>query len=409
MTMNKPSADPQAVEFDPFSDEYFNDPTEVYRRLRDEAPVYFSERYGFYALSRFADVLAAHRDWESLSSAHGIDLFTLSMNPELVRNFRSIIMMDPPEHDRLRALVSRVFTPRAVTSLEPMIREVVSSFLDPLDDATEFDAVADFSARFPIEIISRMLGVPEGDREAIRERLDISLQREQGQLEMSPENEQAVIENGAYFYELTAEKRKSPGDDMISRLTQVTVDRGDGVETGLDDIEITGFAGLLGGAGAETVTKLVGNAVVLFSRHQDQWQKVLDDPEKIPRAVEEILRFVPPSQYQGRFSATEREFEAGTIPAGFPVLLITGAATRDPRAFERADDFDIERVPGISIGFGHGVHSCLGAALARMESRIAIEELARRWRGLEIDDAGLRRVHMSNVAGYSHVPVRVKR
>jgi len=296
-----------------------------------------------------------------------------------------------------------------VTSLEPMIREVICSFLDPLDDATEFDAVADFSARFPIEIISRMLGVPEGDREAIRERLDISLHREQGQLEMSPENEQAVIENGAYFYELTTEKRKNPGDDMISRLTQVTVDRGDGTETGLDDVEITGFAGLLGGAGAETVTKLVGNAVVLFSRHQDQWQKVLDDPAKIPRAVEEILRFVPPSQYQGRFSAAGRDFEGGTIPAGFPVLLITGAATRDPRAFERADDFDIERVPGISIGFGHGVHSCLGAALARMESRIAIEELARRWRGLEIDDAGLRRVHMSNVAGYSHVPLRVKR
>jgi cytochrome P450 len=189
----------------------------------------------------------------------------------------------------------------------------------------------------------------------------------------------------------------------------VTVDRGDGVETGLDDIEITGFAGLLGGAGAETVTKLVGNAVVLFARHPEQWQKILDDPEKISRAVEEILRILPPSQYQGRFSKADREFEGGTLPAGFPVLLITGAATRDPRAFENPDDFDIERVPGISIGFGHGVHSCLGAALARMESRVALEELARRWRRFEIDDAGLQRVHMSNVAGYSHVPVRVTR
>ena len=151
----------------------------------------------------------------------------------------------------------------------------------------------------------------------------------------------------------------------MSRLTQVTVDRGDGSETGLDDIEITGFAGLLGGAGAETVTKLVGNAVVLFGRHPEQWQKILDDPEKIPRAVEEILRILPPSQYQGRFSHADREFDGVTLPAGFPVLLITGAATRDPRAFENPDDFDIERVPGISIGFGHGVHSCLGAALAR--------------------------------------------
>jgi cytochrome P450 len=398
-----------AVEFDPFSAEYFDDPTEVYRRLRDEAPVYHSERYGFYALSRFADVLAAHRDWQTFSSAHGIDLSTLSKDKELIESFRSIIMMDPPEHDRLRALVSRVFTPRAIDALEPMIREVVRSVLEPLEDATEFDAVVDFAAHFPIEIISRMLGVPEADRKAIRERLEISLHREPGQMDFTAEGEQAVIESGAYFYELSAEKRKHPADDMLTRLTQVTVDRGDGVETGLDDVEIAGFASLLGGAGAETVMKLVGNAVVLFSRHPDQWQKILDDRDKIPRAVEEVLRFVPPSQYQGRFSVAAREFVGGTIPAGFPVLLLTGAATRDPRAFERADEFDIERTPGISIGFGHGVHSCLGAALARMESRVALEELARRWRRFDVDDSGLRRVHMTNVAGYSHVPVHVSR
>ena len=212
-----------------------------------------------------------------------------------------------------------------------------------------------------------------------------------------------------YWHALTVEKRKNPGDDMLSRLTQVTVDRGDGVETGLDDAEIAGFASLLGGAGAETVTKLVGNAVVLFWQHADQWQKIVDDHEKIPRAVEEILRYLPPSQYQGRYCIEEREFEGGTIPAGFPVLLITGAATRDPRAFERADEFDIERQPGITIGFGHGVHSCLGAALARMESRIAIEELATRWQRLEVDEAGLRRVHMANVAGYANVPVSAVR
>jgi cytochrome P450 len=396
-----------AVEFDPFSDEYFNDPTEVYRRLRDEAPVYFNERYGFYALSRFADVLAAHRDWEGFSSAHGIDLATLYKDEEMVRGFRSIIMMDPPEHDRLRALVSRVFTPRAVDALEPMIRDVIRGVLDGLDGATEFDAVADFSAPFPVEIIARMLGVPEGERQAIREGLDLSLHRERGQIDMTPEGMDAVVTMGAYYYELSVEKRKNPGADMISRLTQVTVDRGDGIETGLDDVEIAGFAGLLGGAGAETVTKLVGNAVVLFARYPDQWQKIVDDPDKIPRAVEEILRFVPPSQYQGRYSVAERKFEGGTVPAGFPVLLITAAATRDPRTFERADEFDVERTPGISIGFGHGTHSCLGAALARMESRVAIEEMTRRWRHWEVDEAGLRRVHMSNVAGYSNIPIRV--
>jgi cytochrome P450 len=196
---------------------------------------------------------------------------------------------------------------------------------------------------------------------------------------------------------------------MLSRLTEVTVDRGDGRETGLDDGEIAGFASLLGGAGAETVTKLIGNAVTLFDEHPDQWQKIVDDPGTIPGAVEEILRILPPSQYQGRFSTEDRELDGGTIPAGFPVLLITGAATRDPRAFESPDDFDIERPPSVSLGFGHGVHSCLGAALARMESRIALEELTRRWRRLDVDRSGLQRVHMSNVAGYSHVPVRAVR
>ena len=396
------------VEFDPFSDEYFNDPSEVYRRLRDEAPVYYSEKYDFYALSRFADVVSAHRDWQGFSSAHGIELFTLAKNdPELVASYRSIIMMDPPEHDRLRALVSRVFTPRAIASLEPMIREVISGFLDPLGE--EFDAVADLAGPFPIEVISRMLGVPEGERQQIRHWIDISLRREAGQQEPTEENMEAIIQAGGYFYELVTEKRANPDDDMLSRLTQVTVDRGDGTESGLDDAEIAGFASLLGGAGAETVTKLVGNAVVLFSQHRDQWQQVVDDREKVPRAVDEILRYLPPSQYQGRFSVDDRAFEGGTIPAGHPVLLITGAATRDPREFERADDFDIGRPPSVAIGFGHGVHSCLGAALARMESRVAIEEIAARWKRLEVDESGLRRVQMSNVAGYANVPVRASR
>lgn len=397
------------VEFDPFSDDFFNDPTEIYRRLRDEAPVWHSAKYGFYALSRFADVLAAHRDWETFSSAHGIELFTMSKDPEEIKSYRLIIMMDPPEHDRMRALVTRVFTPRAVSALEPMIREVVRGFLEPLNDLSEFDVVADLAAPFPVEVISRMLGVPEGERQQIRHWLDTSLFREPGQIAPSPANEEAVLSQGMYFHRLTVEKRANPGDDMLSRLTQVTLDRGDGVETGLDDVEITGFATLLGGAGAETVTKLVGNAAVLFSRHPDQWRMIRDDHGKIPRAVEEILRFVPPSQYQGRYCTQAREFEGGTIPAGVPVLLLTGAATRDPLEFERADEFDIERQPGITIGLGHGVHSCLGAALARLESRIAIEELATRWRELEVDETGLRRVTMSNVAGYSNVPVRALR
>jgi cytochrome P450 len=405
MTDTKTSSTNTPVEFDPYSDTYFDDPYETYARLRDEAPVYYNEKYNFYALSRYEDVVAGHKDWKRLSSAHGLDPYTMSKPMEEIAGYRSIIMMDPPAHDRLRGLVSRVFTPRAVTALEPMVREVIRHFLDQVEES-DFDAVEQFSAPFPVEIISRMLGVPAEDRQQIRHWLDIGLTREKGRMEPPAAAMEAQMESGAYWYGLAAERRANPQDDMMSRLTQVTVDRGDGEETGLDDGEIAGFAGLLGGAGAETVTKLVGNAVVLFARNPQTWDRVRDDPELIPKAVEEILRILPPSQYQGRFSHADIEFEGGTIPEGYPVLLLTGAATRDPRQFEQPDEFNIDRPPSVAIGLGHGVHSCLGAALARMESRVAIEELARRFRSWEIDESNLRRVNMSNVAGYSSVPVR---
>jgi cytochrome P450 len=393
------------LEFDPFSEEYFNGAYDLYRRMRDNAPVYFSEQYGFWALFRYEDVCAAHKDWQTFSSAHGVDLSTLNTDESIIRMYRSIIMMDPPEHDRLRALVSRVFTPRAVGALEPMVREVIVSFLAPFDDADSFDAVADFSGPFPVEIISRMLGVPEGERQQIRHWLDVGLHREPGQMEPTPEGIAAQMESGAYWLELTEAKRRQPTDDMISRLTQVEVDRGDGEMTRLENEEIAGFASLLGGAGAETVTKLVGNAAYLFHRHPDEYRKVSDDPEKIPGAVEEILRYYPPSQYQGRYSVRPSTHSGVTVPAGYPTILVTGSATRDERFFDQPDTFNVDRQPTLALGLGYGIHSCLGAALARMESRIALEELAKRWPSFAVDEAGLARVQMSNVAGYSNVPV----
>ena len=393
------------LEFDPFSDEFFEDPYDLYRRMRDEAPVSFNERYGFWALFRYEDVCQAHKEWQTFSSSRGVDLSMMHQPPEMIRQMRLIIMQDPPEHDRMRALVSRVFTPRAVTALEPMIRQVITGVLEGCDP-DGFDAVADFSGPFPVEIISRMLGVPQADRQQIRHWLDTMLHREPGEMDPTPEGAEAAIESVVYFLDLVADKRNHPGDDMISRLIEVEVDRGDGVTTRLDDDEIAGFATLLGGAGAETVTKLVGNAVVLFARHPGEWRKVLDDPGMIPAAVEEILRYLPPSQYQGRYSIRESVYGGVTIPAGHPTLLITGSANRDERCFDRPDEFVIERPPSLALGFGYGVHSCLGAALARMESRIALEELARRWPDYTVDEARCRRVHMSNVAGYASVPVQ---
>lgn len=394
------------MEFNPFSAEFFDDPYDVYRWLRDEAPVYHNERFGFWALSRFDDVVRAHRDWQTFSSAYGVTLEQLEQRQRDATG--SIITIDPPEHERLRKLVSRAFTPRALTALEPLVRSVIVRFLDELEGRDEFDAVADFAALFPCEVISTILGVPEADRQQIRLWTDDLLHREPDNPYTTEAGRVAGQQSGIYFYELAREKRAHPDGKMVSQLVEAEVVDEDGSTHRLGDQEIAGFATLLAAAGSETVTKLVGNGVVEFFRHPDQWQLVLDDPGILPNAVEEILRYLPPSQYQGRFSTRDAEFDGGTIPAGEPVLLITGAATRDPRAYDDPDRFDITRAPQLAIGFGHGIHACLGAALARTESRIAFEELARRWPRYEVDEGGLRRVHMSNVAGYSNVPIRVR-
>jgi len=389
----------EPLNFDPYSDVFFNDPYDVYRRLRDEAPVYRNDHYGFWALSRYDDVVTAHRDWKTFTSTQGITIDMLTdpdMAGLLKQSTGSMIFMDPPDHDRMRALVSRVFTPKAVADLEPMIRGLVRKYLDPLD-GDEMDLVADFSGPFPVEVISVMLGVPEPDRQQIRHWTDEMLSREPGNPKPTPQGMEAGLNLGIYIHGLAAEKRLHPTDDMISRLCEV----------GLSDDEVAGFSLLLAGAGSETVTKLIGGGVVLFARNPEQWRKVIDDRELLVPAVEEILRYWAPSQYQGRCSTVETEWHGVTIPANEPVLLITGAANRDERAYEDPDRFDIERPLKLNVGFGHGIHTCLGAALARLESRIAFDEIADRWPEYAVDEARCRRVNMSNVAGYSSVPVHV--
>jgi cytochrome P450 len=398
------TTDMDPVAFDPFSATFYDDPYDTYRKLRNEAPVYHNDTYGFYALSRYEDVCSASKDWATFTSTHGVDLSTLTTR--LHDPIETLIMLDPPKHDRLRALVSRVFTPRAVVGLESMVRDVIVEQLDTIEDPSSFDAIVDFAGPFPVEVISRMLGVPESDRQQIRHWLDVALTREPGQVDPSDEGLTAFIEMGAYMYGLAQAKRADPAHDMISNLIECVVADDDGIEHRLDDMEIAGFAALIGGAGAETVTKLVGNAFVLFARHPEQYRKVIDDPARIPGAVEEVLRILPPSQYQGRFSVVDSEWHGEVIPAGHPVLLLTGAALRDERSIERPDEFDIERPPSLALGFGYGIHSCLGAALARLESRIAIEEMARRWPAYAVDEDNAVRVQMSNVAGYARLPVR---
>jgi cytochrome P450 len=234
------------------------------------------------------------------------------------------------------------------------------------------------------------------------------LEREFGNVATPEEGVQAGIETGLIYYNIIQERRADPQDDMISDLIAVEVER-EGVATKLDDIEIAGFASMLGGAGAETVTKLVGNAVVTFAEHPDQWQMLLDDRSRIPDAVEELLRWEAPAQYLVRYSMKDVELHGTTIPAGKPVLLCVGSANRDERAFADADTFDInrDRSQAQNLGMGYGVHSCLGAALARMESTIALDKLLDHMPRYTIVQEGLQRVAMTNVIGWNNVPVQV--
>jgi cytochrome P450 len=311
-----------------------------------------------------------------------------------------MIFMDPPEHDVHRKLVGRAFTPRAVSDVEPYARSVAASCLDALRERGGGDFVEEFSAILPMNVIMELLGVPAADRNQVRHWMDATLER----LEEPPYFPASAIDAmksvSEYWFALVADKRRSADDGrLISRLCRVEVD---GV--GLTDAEVAGFCSLIGSAGTETLTKLLANAVVLFQRNPAEWQKVLDDPGVVPGAVEEVLRYWAPSQYQGRTVTDDVTYHDVTMPAGSRVLLLTASANRDEREYPDPDRFDVTRPSHVPIGLGHGLHFCLGAALARLEGRVGIEEFAARVPRFELDEAEARRVHMSNVHGFASVP-----
>ncbi|WP_370332991.1 cytochrome P450 [Mycolicibacterium hippocampi] len=392
--------------FDPFSAEFYDDPHAFYPRLRAEAPVFYNADYDFYALSRHADVAAGLKDFSTYSSAYGVDLAMVRRGREVPA--KMIISIDPPEHRVMRSLVNKVFTPRAIGALETMITDTIESFL-ATRAGQEFDVVQDFSVYFPVDVITKMLGVPAEYRQQVRLWIDESLHREPGQIEMSKAGMQAMTDIWLMYYQLIQERRQDPQDDMISALIAAEVMREDGTTEQLKDSEIAGFATLLGGAGAETVTKLVGSAVVTFARHPEQWQQLIDDRSKIGIAIEELLRYDAPVQYNVRRSNNDVTLHGVTIPAGAPVFLLGASANRDPDAWTAPDVFDInrDRAEAQNLAFGYGIHSCLGAALARLESTIAINKLLDLMPRYEVRWEGCRRVSMQNVAGWSHVPVRI--
>ena len=396
------------VVFDPFCEEFFTDPFEIYRRMREDAPLYYDEKEDFYALTRHEDVAAALKDFETYSSSRGCDLAMVrrGITPEQ----KSIIFMDPPEHRHMRSLLNKAFTPRAIQSQRQTIDDVIDKYLGAVDPE-HFDVVQDFSGPFPVEVITTMAGVPEEYRQQLRHWIDTSLSREPGQIEISEVGMKANIDTAMYYWGLVQQRREDPQDDMISRLIAAELPDDDGRLRKLDDVEITGFATLLGGAGAETVTKLIGSAAVIFGRNPDQWQRLREDRDKVPAAVEELLRYEGPVQYNVRWTLKEAHVSGGTIPPGKPVFVMNAAANRDPDAFTDADTFDIDRdhTEAQHLGLGYGIHSCLGAALARMESRVALEKLLDFMPRYEVLWEGCKRVTMQNVAGWLNVPVRVLR
>jgi len=394
------------VYWDPFDVDIDTDPYEVWRRLRDEAPLYRNERFDFWALSRFADVQAAHRDPRVYVSSHATVLEL--MGPDPIPSGQ-MIFLDPPEHDRLRALVSRAFTGRRTAALEDRVRAICAELLDPFLGGDGFDFVQDFGAPLPSTVISTLMGVPDSDREEVRQLIDRVFHIEPGVGMVNDTSFGAQIELNVYFRGQLADRHRTPRDDLFTELDQAEIVDTDGVTRRLTEDEAADFANLIVSAGTETVARLLGWAAVVLGAHPDQRAELAADPTLVPDAVEELLRYEAPSPVQGRWTTREVEIHGVTVPEASKVLLLTGSAGRDERAYPHADRFDIHRRFDQHVSFGYGIHFCLGAALARLEGRVALEETLRRWPSWDVDDTSAVRLHTSTVRGWKRVPIRVER
>ncbi len=388
----------EALVYDPYAYEIHEDPYPTYARLRDEAPVYRNAERGFFALSRHADVLGAFHDFDRFSNRHGVSIDPAASGPHAHRTM-SFLAMDPPQHGRMRGLVSRGFTPRRVADMEDDIRALTVAHLDECLETGSFDFVGDLAGKLPMDVISQMLGVPVEDRARLRRQSDLLVHREEGVTDVPAAGVEAAMELVVYYADLIAERRAHPGVDLVSALCGAEID-GDR----LTDDDITAFLFLMVVAGNETTTKLLAHAWYWAAQHPDEWRKVADDPGRVPDWVEETLRYDTSTQMLARLSLADIDLHDSTIPAGSQVLLLLGSANRDPRAFDQPDRYDIDRGTVAPVSFGFGRHFCMGASLARLETRIVLEELVKRVASYEIDPGGTRRVHSVNVRGFESLP-----
>ena len=385
------------MELDPFDHQFQSDPYPTYRWLRDEAPVYYNERLDFWALSRFDDVLGALHDTATYTSTKGVALEDDGQGAS-----KSMIHMDPPHHTQMRKVVARRFTPRRIAELEPTVRTWAKALVASLEGRTQFDVVTDFSALLPATVISVMLGLPEREHDNVRVWTDDYLTRPEDRIDQTVDSriaEGKLVQLAATY---SAERRANPTGDILSLLVTMEYEG-----EPLTDAEVIGMCMLLIAGGHETTSKLIAHGVRLFGRHPEQRRAVIEQPDLMVQAIEELLRFTSPTQYMTRTTTRDVELRGVTIPKHSKVALLLGSGNRDPREFERPDEFDIFRPNPRILAFGHGAHVCLGAAVARLEGRVALEEFLACYPEYEIDDAGITYMHSGNVQGPTHMPITV--
>ncbi len=399
MTTTTGSAD-SVLKYDPYDVAINADPYPTFRRLREEAPLYYNDEYDFYALSRFDDVERALVDRETYISGRGGILELIKANIEMPSGI--LIFEDPPTHTLHRGLLSRVFTPKKVLALEPQIRRFCSDSLDPLIGSDGFDFIADLGAQMPMRVISMLLGIPEQDQAAIRDRVDASLRTEAGRPMDSSADD---IMSGAIFADYIDWRAENPSDDLMTELLNAEFIDESGVTRTLKREEILTYVNVLAGAGNETTTRLIGWTAKLLAEHPDQRAALVADSSLIPNAIEEILRYETPAPHVARYVNHDIEVYGKTVAEGNVMMLLNGSANRDSRRFEAGDTFNIRRSIRHHLTFGYGIHFCLGAALARMEGRIALEEVLRRFPEWNVDFSRAKLSMTSTVRGWATLPV----
>ncbi|MDT5223014.1 MAG: hypothetical protein QOG19_421 [Mycobacterium sp.] len=388
--------------YDPFDHAIDDDPYSVWKRMRAEAPLYFNEKYNFYALSRYDDVAPALPDWQTYRSGRGTTADILFSGIEVPPGI--LLFEDPPLHDLHRRLLSRVFTPRRMLAVEGLVREFCSHALDPLRELDGFDFVTDLGAIMPMRTIGYLLGIPEEGQQQIRDRNDQSITVGAEQTELSATIFQDSI---ALFADYIEWRSKHPSDDLMTELLNAEVEEQDGTRRRLERTEVLAYTAMIAGAGNETTARLIGFTGQLLGEHPDQRRELVDDPSLIPSAVEETLRYEPPSPVQARYVARDVEHYGHTVTEGSYMLLLNGSANRDESKFDEADRYDIHR-KGSHLSFGQGLHFCLGSSLARLEGRVAFEEVLKRWTDWEVDYDNASRARTSSVRGWAKLPVKTR-